>query len=111
MPSKPLKTQNPGGDLPATDPGLRPGDFGLGSAESRAVARAKVQALGKLEGPQPGDVHLDWSHYAHSPEEQGRLATIYRLVTSSKYDRIPGIPVFWITLPDWFDPETTPATH
>lgn len=107
MPSKP----KPEGDLPATAPGLKPGDFALGSAESRAAARAKVQALEKLEGPQPGDIHLDWSDRPQTPEEQAGLAALYsRASVAGKADkRIPGIPVFWITFPDWFVPESTDA--
>lgn len=81
----------------------RPGDFEVGSAESRAAARAVLQELAAKDGPQPGDVHLDWSDRPHAPEERAGLETLYRVSIAGKKDkRIPGIPVFWITLPSWF---------
>lgn len=87
---------------------VRPGDFEVGSTESRAAARAKLEALAKLEGPQPGDIHLDWSDKPNTREEQAAFAALHKVCVARKADeRIPGIPVFWITLPDWFVPEST----
>lgn len=109
MASKP----KPEGNEPATVPGLKPGDFALGSVESRAAARAKVEALQKLEGPQPYDIHLDWSRRKKTPAEARGLAALYQASVNGKADkRIPSIPVFWITFPPWFVPpaENTPTT-
>jgi hypothetical protein len=56
MRSNSLKTNQQGTDSPATQQGPKPGDFTLGSAESRAAARAMV---GKPASPRPGDVVIE----------------------------------------------------
>lgn len=90
---------------------MKPGDFPLRSAESRAAARAKVQALKAMEGPQPGDVHLDWSHYKKTPKQEMFFGLLAARSASRKPERIPGIPHLWVKLPDWFViPEDTPTS-
>lgn len=51
-----LKTKQADSDVPATRQSPKPGDFALGSAESRAAARAM---LGKPKSPRPGDVVVE----------------------------------------------------
>lgn len=96
MPSKLLKTQNPECGLPATIPGLKPGDFALGSVESRAAARALIHGLDR---PQPGDIFLDLRFLGPK-----RAMEVWRAVLSTRnpgktFDRIPGEPRMWVRLP------------
>lgn len=111
MPSKLLKTQNPECDLPATIAGLKPGDFALGSAESRAAARANVQAIAKLERPQPGiDVLLQLEELGW-PDRHGSLIEILdgRGRLKNRPKRLAGIPLIWLALPPGLRPEALHA--
>lgn len=81
---------------------VRPGDFPLGSALSRAAARAEVQALKKLEGPKAGDIQVSWGDVEDTPEERARLEKVCRIVADRKKNRCLGGTTIWLTLPDWF---------
>ena len=94
-------------DLPATARGPKPGDFPLGSVESRAAARAIVDQRAQSDGPQPGEVVVDLGFLATE-----RAVEIYRLIRSIRElrrpDRIPGQPMIWFkfTFPEGFDPDS-----
>jgi hypothetical protein len=111
MRSNSLRTKQADIDAPATQQGPKPGDFVLGSAESRAAARAIVQWLAEKDGPQPGDIFIDLGFLAPK-----RAAEVYRLIHSAKAskaskgtpDRIPGEPKMWLKFPEGFDPDSLP---
>ena len=108
MHSNPLRTKQSNTNSPATAQGPKPGDFVLGSAESRAAARAAVHLLAEKDGPQPGDIFIDLGFLAPK-----RAAEIYCLIRSDgestgTLDRIPGKPTIWIKPPGGFDPNSLP---
>jgi hypothetical protein len=102
-----LRTKQPHVESPATRHGLKPGDFALGSAESRAAARAIIHRLAEKDGPQPGDVSIDLGLLP-----PGQLAEFYRLILSSETNetdnRIPGRPKMWFNFPEEFNPDSLP---
>jgi hypothetical protein len=103
-----LRTKQTDTDLPATAQGPKPGDFVLGSAESRATARAIVQRLTEKDGPQPGDIFIDLGFLAPK-----RVAEIYRVIRSFRessgvLDRIPGNLKMWFKFPEGFSPDSIP---
>jgi hypothetical protein len=111
MHSNPLRTKQSNTNSPATAQGPKPGDFGLGSAASRAAARSIVQRLAEKDGPQPGDIIVDLGFLAPK-----RAAEVYRLIHSDDrelkepLDRIPGKPVMWLKRPEGFDPNSLPES-
>lgn len=107
MPSKPKSE----GDLPATVPGPKPGDFALGSVESRAAARAILHRLAENDGPQPEDIFIDLSFL--TPQRVGEIWQLLRsLGPDSERGRVPGEPKIWLKWPEGFNPklvqESTP---
>jgi hypothetical protein len=110
MHSNPLRTKQSNTNSPATAQGPKPGDFGLGSAASRAAARSIVQRLAEKDGPQPGDIFIDLGFLAPK-----RAAEIYRLIrcdgeSTGTLDRIPGKPTIWIKPLEGFDPNSFPES-
>jgi len=106
MSHNPLKTKEPDEPLAATKAGPRPADFPIGSVASRAAARAIVNRLADMDGPQPGvDVLLQL-------EETGwpeRHREIIRVLEgqgrfTSKPERLPGVPLLLCALPADFNP-------
>jgi len=101
-----LKTKQHDTDPPATAQGPKPGDFVLGSAESRAAARAAVCRIAEKDGPQPGDIFIDLGFL--TPK---RAAEVYRVACSASesgraLDRIPGTPKMWLKFPEGCDPDS-----
>jgi hypothetical protein len=110
MHSNSLRTKRTDTNSSATAKGPKPGDFVLGSAESRAAARAAVHRLAEKDGPQPGDIFIDLGFLGPK-----RAAEICRLTCSEREskgtpDRIPGKPVVWIKRPEGFDPNSLPES-
>lgn len=112
MPSKPLKTQKPEDDSPATVSGPRPGDFALGSVESRAAARAILHQL--TDRPQPGDIFIDLSFLTPN-----RVREVLELVLSHRAsegmlgrqpERIQGQPMMWLKRPEGFGLNAVPKS-
>ncbi|HTZ33864.1 MAG TPA: hypothetical protein VMH31_15505, partial [Methylomirabilota bacterium] len=81
--AKPLKRRATRDRLPATNSAPQPGDFPLGSPESRAAARAKVGRMQELT-PYDSDCFLIYSmmacvNYQHSPNcSDIQEAEVYR---------------------------------
>jgi hypothetical protein len=103
-----LRTKQADLDVPATRQGPKPGDFTLGSAESRAAARAVVHRLAEKDGPEPGDIFIDLDFLGPK-----RAVEVYRLMCSDRestgtLDRIPGKPTMWLKRPEGFDPNSLP---
>lgn len=101
-----LKTKQASAGVPATDSGPKPGDFELGSVESRAAARAIVHRLSEKDGPQPGDIVCDFGFLTVE-----RAAEIYRLLHSEPGKTpVPGTTTTWIQFPfpKGFDPLSVP---
>lgn len=110
MRSNLLKTNQPGIDSPATRQGPMPGNFVLGSAESRAAARAAVHRLTEKQSPQPGDIFVDLGSLGPK-----RAAEIYRVARNQREstgtpDRIPGRSMMWLKLPKGLDPDSLPES-
>jgi hypothetical protein len=108
MRSNSLRTKQTDTNSTATAQGPKPGDFVLGSAESRAAARAIVQRPAEKDGPQPGDLVIDLGFL--TPE---RAAKVYRVTFSvEKSERTPtGIlddSEMWIKWPEGFNPASLP---
>ena len=109
-----LTTKQTGTNSPATARGPKPGDFVLGSAESRAAARARVRRLAEQDGPQPGDIFIDVDVGFLTRE---RAAEIYRVIHSPResreaFNRTPGEPKTWFKFkfPAGFDPNSLPES-
>ena len=105
-----LKTRQAGQSLCATKQGPRPGDFALGSAESRAAARATVHRLTEQGGPQPGDITINLTFL--TLERAGEICRVLRALKedgrSRGWDKVPpqpDSPRMWINWPDGFDPD------
>jgi hypothetical protein len=103
-----LRTKQTGTNSPATAQGPKPGDFVLGSAESRAAARATVHRLAEKDGPQPGDIFIDLTFLTPKRAEE-----IYRLHCSvgesrEALGRISSTPKMWLKFPEGFNPDSPP---
>ena len=110
MRSNSLKTKQRDLDSRATPQGPKPGDFVLGSAESRAAARVVVHRLAEKDGPQPGDIFIDLGFLGPK-----RAVEIYRVMCSEgestgTLDRKPGYPKMWLKFPEGFDPNSLPES-
>ena len=110
MRSNSLRTKQNKTDTPATVQGPKPGDFVLGSAESRAAARTIVQGLAKNDGPQPGDIWIDLTFL--TPDRAGEICRVLQTLeedgVSKGWDRIPpepDSPRMWFKWPEGFDPD------
>jgi hypothetical protein len=105
MRSNLMKTKQSPSELPATAQGPKPGNYNLGSAESRAAARAIVYGLEKMDGPQPGDIRVDMTFLTLE-----RATEIWRTLRAVR-EHSPGIPRepesrrIWIKWPVGFDPD------
>jgi hypothetical protein len=97
---KSLKNMEDGSPTTATYLGPKPTDFPIGSVESRAAARAVVQQLARNDGPQPGDMSVDFSWVSLTRAEE-----LWRLFTTRgpELPDCPG-PKMWITFPEGFKP-------
>jgi len=107
-----LKTNQQGQVQPATKRGPKPGDFALGSAESRAAARATVHQLTTKRGPQPGDIVVDLTflglerateiwHLSNALKEDVRACT-------GTYHDETSPPRIWLKFPEGFDAGALP---
>jgi hypothetical protein len=93
--------------LSATHPGPKPGDFPLASVESRAAARVRVQRLAEADRPQKGDVLIQLTAMGWPDRHRKILQILHghgRL--ERKPERIPGLPLIWLALPEGFHPES-----
>jgi len=108
MSANSLKTAQSGQSLSATKQGPKPGDFALGSAESRAAARAAVNQLTTKRGPQPGDITINLTFLTR--ERAREICRVLRALKengeSRGWDKIPpqpDSPRMWIKWPEGFD--------
>jgi hypothetical protein len=107
---KPLKTKEAQPVRAATHRRPSPADFPLGSAASRAAARAMLQQLAENDGPQPGDIWIDLTFLTlERATEICRVSRALREESVSRgWDRIPpqpDSPRMWIKWPEGFDPD------
>jgi hypothetical protein len=86
--------------LPATNSALQPGDFPLGSVESRAAARVAVQRIQGQDSPQKGDVLLQLEATGWPDRHRKIMEILYRRRDGHMPKRNPGIPIFWLALPE-----------
>lgn len=90
--------------LPATDLALRPGDFPVGSPQSRAAARAVLEKRRRPKHPPSFTLDL-------SAENIERCREIYRAVAFRRYPIQDGMPYIEILFPKDFtaDDEQAPV--
>lgn len=88
--------------LPATDLALRPGDFPVGSPQSRAAARAVFEKRRRPKHPPSFTLDL-------SSESIERCREIYRAVAFRRYPIQDGVPYIQILFPKDFTAGDEPA--
>jgi hypothetical protein len=111
MRSNLMKTKLSQVDLPATSQGPKPGNYILGSAESRAAARAILHRPGERDLPLPGDIFLDLGMFAlKRAEEVYRALGCLEEANASRgtVDRTPSGLRMWLKFPEGFDPTSLP---
>jgi hypothetical protein len=98
MTSNSMKTKLSGSGAHATLQG--PADFALGSPESRAAARARVQQILDNNAPRKGDVLIQLEETGW-PERHRKIVHVLagRGRFEGEPERLPGIPLLWVALP------------